>query len=137
MISCPLLEDAGKLVLRLTIAGLMLFHGLHKLTHGIGRISITLESRGLPRFIAYGVYVGEIVAPVFMLLGWWTRPAAVIFAINMLVAVWLVHMRDVGRLATTGGWALELQALYFLGSLAIALLGAGRFSISRGRGRWH
>ncbi len=51
-------DDAGKLLLRLAVGGLMLFHGLHKLLDGVGGISGMLVAKGLPGFIAYGVLVG-------------------------------------------------------------------------------
>ncbi|WP_213976007.1 DoxX family protein, partial [Serratia marcescens] len=61
--------DAGKLALRLTFGGLMLFHGVAKIQHGIGWIADALQQQGLPAFIAYGVYVGEILAPILIVLG--------------------------------------------------------------------
>jgi putative oxidoreductase len=54
----------------------------------------------------------------------------------MVVAVMLAHSHDIGALGPGGGWKIELPALYFLGAVAVALLGAGRYSVSRGRGRW-
>ncbi len=59
-------EDAGKLLLRLAVGGLMLFHGLHKLLDGVDGISGMLAAKGLPGFIAYGVLVGEVVAPCLL-----------------------------------------------------------------------
>jgi putative oxidoreductase len=130
------LEDAGKLVLRLAIGGLMLLHGASKLQHGIPRIAANVVAHGLPQPFAYGVYVGEVVAPLLLIAGVLTRPAACAVAFNMVVAVWLSHATDVLARATSGGWKIELQMLYMLGALAIALLGAGRYSVTRGRGRW-
>jgi putative oxidoreductase len=37
----------------------------------------------------------------------------------------------------TGGWALELQGFYFFTALAVALLGAGRYSMGGISGRWN
>ncbi|MFZ8579874.1 DoxX family membrane protein, partial [Klebsiella quasipneumoniae] len=39
-------EDAGKLLLRLAVGGLMLFHGLHKLLDGVDGISGMLAAKG-------------------------------------------------------------------------------------------
>ncbi len=52
-------DDVGKLLLRLAVGGLMLFHGLHKLVAGVDGISGMLVAKGLPGFIAYGVLVGR------------------------------------------------------------------------------
>lgn len=129
-------EDLGKLLLRIAVAGLMLFHGVAKLAHGIGGIVASVEKHSLPAAFAYGVYVGEVIAPVLVLVGFATRPAAIFIAVNMLVAVWLSHTADVFGLGKGGGYALELQALYGIGAVVIALLGPGRLSLSRGKGRW-
>lgn len=129
-------EDTGRLVLRLAIGGLMLFHGVSKLSHGVARIGDNLARHGLPRFVSLGVYVGEVIAPLLLIAGIGTRPAAAIVAFNMVVAIALSHPADVFKLGTGGAWAVELPMLYMLGAIAIALLGAGKFSVSRGKGRW-
>ncbi len=120
----------GKFILRLSIGGLMLFHGIDKLAHGVGGIGGMLESKGLPAFLAYGVIIGEVIAPLFIIFGFRTRIAALIYAFNMLVATLLVHSGDLVKLNTHGGWAVELQALYFFGAIAILFLGAGSLSFS-------
>jgi putative oxidoreductase len=51
----------------------------------------------------------------------------------MVVAVFLALSSQVFALNPFGGWAIELNAFFFLGALAIALLGAGRFSTWQGR----
>ena len=82
-------DDAGKLLLRLAVGGLMLFHGIGKLLTGAAGIKGLLASFGLPEFIAYGTYFGEIVAPVFIILGILTRPSALLVSFTMVVA-WLM-----------------------------------------------
>ncbi len=129
-------DDAGKLLLRASLAGLMLFHGVAKLQHGVSGITSMLTSKGLPGVLSLGVFVGEVLAPLAMLAGLFTRPAAIVFAVNMVVATWLVHAGDVFRLSTVGAWKIELQMLYLFGAITVALLGPGRFAVSRGRGPW-
>jgi len=113
---------AGFFILRWTVSGLMLLHGVSKLMHGLGPIEGMLVSSGLPAFIAYGVLIGEVVAPLFVLANRFVAPAALVMAFNMLVAVALAHAAQIFTLGKSGGWALELQGLYFFGSLAIALM---------------
>ncbi len=127
-------DDVGKLVLRVSLGGLMLFHGVSKLRHGIGGIARSVHAKGLPHFFAYGVYLGEVVAPLLIIVGIGTRPASAVLAFNMLVAIWLAHARDVFHLSRSGGWAIELAMLYLLGALSVAWLGSGRYALSRGRG---
>ncbi|WP_194726171.1 DoxX family protein [Noviherbaspirillum malthae] len=130
-------DDAGKLVLRAAIAILLLFHGISKLIGGVGFITGMLAKFGLPPAIGYLVYIGEVVAPLLILFGIWARAAALVVAINMVVAVLLVHTAQFFTTSQTGGWALELQGLYFAGAIAIALLGAGRYSIGGVTGKWN
>ncbi|HHS9526731.1 DoxX family protein [Raoultella ornithinolytica] len=123
-------DDVGKLLLRLAVGGLMLFHGLHKLFAGVDGISGMLVAKGLPGFIAYGVLVGEVVAPCLLILGILTRPAALVLAFTMIVAWLMVGMGETGSLDKTGAWAIESLVYFFTGALAIACLGAGRFSVA-------
>jgi putative oxidoreductase len=130
-------EDAGKLVLRAVLAAMLLFHGISKLHNGIGFIADMLAKAGLPAIFGYGVYIGEVVAPLFILAGLFTRAAALVIAVNMVVAVLLAHTSMFFTTNDTGGWALELQGMYFFSAVAIALLGAGRFSLGGTTGRFN
>jgi putative oxidoreductase len=130
-------EDLGRLVLRVTLALLLLFHGISKLFGGVGFITGMLGKMGLPEAIGYLVYVGEVVAPLLLLVGVWTRLAALIVAGNMVVAILLVHTKEFFTMTQTGGWALELQGMYLFAAIALALLGAGRYSIGGHAGKWN
>jgi putative oxidoreductase len=129
--------DAGKLVLRAVLAAMLLFHGISKMHSGIGFVADMLAKAGLPVVFGYGVYIGEVIAPLLILVGLFTRPAALVVAINMIVAVLLVHTSQFFTLNETGGWALELQGMYFFTAIAIALLGAGRYSVAGTNGRFN
>ena len=122
-------EDIGKLVLRITLAILILLHGVSKLQNGIDFISGLVSGAGLPSAFAYLVYIGEVVAPLLVLIGLFTRPAALLIAVNMIVAIVLVHMGELFTLTNSGGWALELQGMFLFTAIAISLLGAGRYSL--------
>jgi putative oxidoreductase len=130
-------EDLGRLVLRVTLALLLLSHGVSKLIGGVDFITGMLDNMGLPEAIGYLVYVGEVVAPLLLLVGVWTRLAALIIAGNMAAAILLVHTKEFFTMTQTGGWALELQGMYFFAALALALLGAGRYSLGGRAGKWN
>ena len=121
--------DLGKLFIRLTLGGLLLFHGIAKLLNGVGFIEGELASHGLPTFLAYGVYVGEIIAPLMVILGYQTRIGALLIIFNMLFAIILVHGNELLSLGRSGGWALELQGMFLFGALAMMFLGSGRTAI--------
>jgi putative oxidoreductase len=120
--------DFGKLVLRLALGLLILLHGIAKLRGGVSGITGMVEAHGLPGFLGYGVLVGEVLAPLMVLAGFYARIGAVLIAFNMIVAFALVHLGQFGQLNEQGGWALELQGMYFATAIAIALLGPGRYS---------
>ncbi len=126
-----ILADAGKLALRLLAGGLLLFHGVDKMLHGPGHVQTDLLEHGLPGLLAYGVYVGEVVAPLCIMAGIWTRFWAVVYSLNISFATLLVHGADFLHLAPTGGWAAELWAFYMATPMAIALLGPGRYALAR------
>jgi len=130
-------DDTGKLILRLALGILVLMHGLAKLSGGVGGISGMLSSHGLPGFLAYGAYVGEVIGPLLVIVGLYTRLGALFIVINMLVAILLVHSGQVFGLNQQGGWALELQGMFLFGALAVVFLGAGRFALGGSGGRWN
>lgn len=126
-----LADDLGKLVLRLVLGWLILMHGIHKLIHGISGIEGMLEGAGLPGFLAYGVYLGEVIAPILLIIGWHARVGAALIALNMVVAIALVHPHELFDVTRHGGWALELQGMFLFAAVALAFTGPGRISINK------
>lgn len=130
-------DDLGKLLLRLVLGILILLHGIAKITAGPAYIISTVTAIGLPAAFGYLVYVGEVLAPVLLIVGIWTRPAALVIVGNMVFAIFLVHMKQLGTLNDQGGWALELQGMFLVTALALVFLGAGRFSVGGRGGKWN
>ncbi|MBN2728961.1 MAG: DoxX family protein [Bacteroidales bacterium] len=121
--------DSGLLIIRISIGVLMLLHGISK----IGKlefIKMMLTKHNLPEFLAFGVYLGEIIAPLLIIIGFRTRIAASVFAFNTMMAVFLVHSADIFSLNDFGGWEIELLGLYLFGALALFFSGGGKYSIS-------
>lgn len=123
-------DAAGKLILRLTIGILILFHGVSKVLNpgSLEPIGKQLAGIGLPTFIAYGVYFGEVIAPLMIIFGVFSRIGGLIVTVNMIFAIVLVHTGQLLTLSKTGGWALELQGFYLFCGLAIFFLGSGKFA---------
>lgn len=117
--------DIGLLILRISVAGLMLFHGIDKVVHGIDFI------KGMAGFVAYGVYIGEFLAPLAILLGFRSRIASAIVAINCIVALSIAHAGQIFSLNEFGGYANELLMLYLLGAVALFFTGAGKYALSK------
>jgi putative oxidoreductase len=130
-------DDLGKLILRLILGVLILFHGAFKLRHGISGIEGMIAGHGLPAFFGWAVFLGEVLGPILLILGFYARVGGLLVALDMLVAFTLVHGPQLFHLTGSGGWQPELQGMYLCTGLAIALLGAGRFSLGGRNGRFN
>lgn len=124
-------QDFGKFVLRIAVGVSILLHGISKLRNGLGGIEDMVVAYGLPGWVSYGVLAGEVLAPLLLLLGWFSRIGALLIAVNMLFAFALAHMSQLGQLNDQGGWALELQGMYLAAAVALALIGPGRYAINQ------
>jgi len=124
-------EEVGKLALRLTVGILMLFHGYSKIMNpgSLDWIGGTLTAYGLPTVLAYGVYIGEVLAPLMIIIGFRARVGGWLIFINMVFALFLAHSGEFLGLSEHGGWALELQGFYLVGGLVVALIGSGHFAL--------
>lgn len=129
--SCIGCDDMGKLIVRLSIGLLVLLHGIDKIMNGPGGIGSMIAGVGLPEFLAYGVYVGEVLAPLMVIAGFRARAGGLLIAVTLFVAILLAHRGDIFAMNGYGGWAIELQALYLFGGLAIYFLGAGKYAVSK------
>lgn len=124
-------DEIGKLTLRLTVGVLILFHGVAKIMHpgSLEFIGNTLSGVGLPSVIAYGVFIGEVIAPLMVIAGFHARVGGLLIVVNMIFAVVLAHTGDIFSLTEHGGWSLELQAFYLFAGLSVTMLGSGKFAI--------
>ncbi len=122
--------STGLLILRLTIGILLLVHGVSKLYNGVGWISDVLGSSGYISPVAYLVFMGELFATVLLICGFRTKIAAILVVINMCAAIFLVHRNDITTLSETGGWGIELPALFLFGAIALFFTGGGEYAAS-------
>jgi len=121
--------NLGLLILRIAIGGLMLLHGIAKLK-GVSGIEGMLNNVGLPSFLAYGVYITEIVAPLLIIIGYRTRLASLIYISGVLFIIFIAHSGDVFSLNKHGGWGIELLGLYLFGAITLFFSGGGNISVS-------
>ncbi len=124
-------DDIGKLLLRLTLGILMLLHGISKMRYGVSGIEGMVQSHGLPGFLAYGVFIGEVLAPLLVISGFYARIGSLIMVFNMVVAIALAHSSQLFGLGKSGGWELELQGFFLFTAIVVALIGPGKFGINR------
>ena len=123
-------NDIGKLLLRLLVGVMMMFHGIEKIINGISGIKQLTTNAGLPEFFAYGVYVGEVIVPIFIILGLYARVASVFLAINMLMAIFLAYGDSLFALSKHGAPLIELPFFYLVLSISIFLFGSGKYAVN-------
>jgi len=122
-------NDIAKLLLRVALGVLILFHGIHKLIYGVSGVEAMLSNAGLPQLLAYGVYVGELIAPIFIILGLYARVASLLLSFNMLMAIYLAYGFSYS-LSKFGGLSYETPLLFMIMSLLVFLFGSGRYSVN-------
>ncbi len=124
-------DKTGKFVLRVALGVIVLLHGIAKLKGGVGFIEGLVTGHGLPAWVAYGAYAGEVIGPLMLIAGFYARLGAALVAVNMLFAIALVHRAELFALnPQSGGWALELQGLMLFGAIAVMLIGPGKPGIN-------
>lgn len=119
----------GLLVLRVVVGAVFAAHGAQKI------FEFTLPGT-IGSFAGMGIPLPEIAAPVvafveliggiMLILGFFTRPAGILLAIDMAVALVAVHL-PAGLWVGDGGY--EFVAVLGVAALALAFTGAGRFSL--------
>lgn len=122
-------NDIGKLLLRVSVGVLILFHGIHKVIYGVDGVQGMLSNVGFPEFLAYGVYIGEVVIPIFIILGLYARVASLVLAFNMFVAIFLAYGFSFS-LSKYGGLGMESPLLFFILSIVIFILGSGKYGVN-------
>lgn len=110
-------------VLTIGLGILMLFHGVDKILNGVDFITPLLEAYSIPyaEYLAYGIYIGEVIAPLLLISGYYIRVAGGVIVLNMLVAIFLVHQNEIFTLTEHGSWSLEIPMLYLVIGLALLL----------------
>ena len=83
-------QDIGKLILRIVLGVLVFLHGLTTLEGGLPGITQLVETQGFPGFFAYGVIIGEVIAPLLVIAGFFSRIGGILIVVNMLFALYLV-----------------------------------------------
>jgi len=124
-------DDLSKLILRLGVGGMMLFHGVHTLLTGLDPFKALLSAHGLPDLLAYGAYFGEIVGPVLVLLGIFARAGAALIALEVVALIALGGLAQIVAVSPDGAYGLEVETLYLVGALVIAINGGGKWGLAR------
>ena len=120
----------GLLFIRLGLGVCLLMHGIFKLTHGIDGVKSMLVARGIPDLVAYGAYVGEVLAPAMIIIGVFCRIGALLVIANVLMIIYVLHI-PLGALTGVGGFELEIVYLYLSTAICLVICGGGEFVLIR------
>lgn len=121
-------SDLALLLLRVGFGGFILTHGIPKLSM-LSHPSAFGDPIGVGSTISLILaLIGEVLAPIFLIVGYKTKWAAIPAIITMGVAAFIVLSKD-------GFGTKEKALLYFIGFLVIFLAGAGRYSLDGMRKR--
>lgn len=83
--------DLGILFARLGLGVCLFMHGFAKILHGIGGVKSILTKAGLPEIVAYDSYIGEVVAPIMIILGIFSRIGALLVIGTSLTIMYAYH----------------------------------------------
>jgi putative oxidoreductase len=128
--------DIGLLILRISIGGLLFLHGAHKISAGIEHQMQVLSNNGLPGQLMYFVYISEVIAPILLLVGIFTRISALTIIMTMITILYVIPDPLLG-LNQHGASGIELQLLYLLVPVALFFTGPGRYRLKNtGSKQW-
>lgn len=120
-------QPAVPLLLRIVVGLIFLAHGLKKIDGGMGAFGETVERIGLPLpfVFAWVAALTELLGGIFVLVGLFTRWAALGLAIVMYVAISRVHQHD----GLVGGY--EFPLVLFVVAICLMLSGGGPLSLDK------
>ena len=127
--------NLGIFLLRLGVGIVFLIHGIGKL-FAIGPFALGVSGfagllsafGGAAIVVAVIIALIETIGGLFLILGLFTNIASLLLAIEMLIAIFMVHIPN-GFYASNG----ELALILLLGALAILFIGAGKYSVCKSK----
>jgi putative oxidoreductase len=117
------LTDLALTFLRVSISGMMLVHGIPKIERLFSSPIEFGDPIGVgPTLSLILALIGEVVAPIFIIIGFKTKLAAIPAIITMFVAAFVVHLND-------DFGTKEKALLYLVSFIVIFLAGPGKYAI--------
>lgn len=127
--SVPLTGNLALLLLRIVVGGVMLAHGAQKVFQfTVAGTAASFEKMGVPAAAIVGPSVAwlELIGGALIILGLLTRLVAALLAVDMLGALFLVHL-NAGIFVAEGGF--EFVAVLAAVLLALVLAGPGKLAL--------
>jgi putative oxidoreductase len=132
------LHPWGYALMRVGAGGILVYHGYGKLFNGVAERVGTglLGPMGFPMPVAWGYFLGllEFFGCIALALGLFTRPLALMLAVEMVIVTFGVHFSRGYSFASTGG-GYEFPLLLLILYVGIFFHGPGRISLDRAFGK--
>ena len=131
MASTSSMQACGLTVLRITVGIVFLVHGYQKLFHmGFHGVAGMFGHLGIPLPFVSAVVVTlvEFIGGILLIAGLLTRFAAAALAIDMIVAILVVHLKH-GFYAQNSGFEFPLTLL--AATVCLAMSGGGMLSLRK------
>jgi putative oxidoreductase len=122
------LRSCGITLLRVVVGVIFVMHGWQKLSWGFQHVAGFLSSLGIPQptLAAVVLTMVELLGGIALILGLLTRYVTALLAIDMLVAIIKVHIKN-GFFMPNG---VEFPLLLLAANITLMLAGAGVLSVS-------
>jgi putative oxidoreductase len=115
--------DLALAILRISISGMMLMHGIPKIERLFASPIEFGDPIGVgPTLSLILALIGEVVAPILIIIGFKTKLAAIPAIITMFVAAFVVHLND-------DFGTKEKALLYLVGFVVVFLAGPGKYAM--------
>lgn len=116
-------EQAALIVIRVLLAAVMFIHGAARISNGtVGGFGEYLGSQGFPLgfYIAWAITLFELVGSVMLAVGFYTWIVALVFALQLIVGVYMIHWKEGWFVVGAGRNGMEFSFVLIVSLLAIA-----------------
>ena len=132
-------DDVGLLVARLALGIVILPHGLQKTLGlfggpGFSKMMVGFVGMEIPSIIAFLVIMAESLGALGLIIGFMSRLAAFGIGLNMLGAIFMVHLPNgffMNWFGTKQGEGFEYHILAIGLCLVVLIGGAGKWSVDK------
>jgi putative oxidoreductase len=123
------------LVIRLALGSIMFAHGAQKLLgwfggHGVEATLGFMGQMGIPALLAWAAILAEFFGGIALIVGVLARLAALAVAIDMAVAMLMVHAPNGFFMGGPQGSGIEFTLMLCAAATAILIAGPGRYAIA-------
>ncbi len=116
-------KSTALICIRVVLAALMFVHGAARIANGtVDDFGGFLGSQGFPLgfYLAWGITIFELMGSVLLAVGFYTYIVALIFAVELIAGIALVHSKEGWFVVGAGRNGMEYSVLLIASFLAVA-----------------